>query len=219
MLDLAMEDEDRKCSIAHVEGHVTWLMDFKEAYKNRMESTFVPDPAVFKQFGYCISDKLENVCKACKQMGRGRGERCCPAYDMDKRARKVVIYDMAMNAILQDTSLKSELVFKALVEDRLGFMFEKAHPPWLLNVTGHRLELDMFNADKRLAVEYNGPHHYRKELHATPYRFKKQVERDQLKARLCDEHGVRLITVRASYPEAEMASFMEQYDDAIPSMP
>jgi hypothetical protein len=76
--------------------------------------------------------------------------------------------------------------------------FPKVRPNWLKRAsTGKNLELDGYNPDLKLAFEYNGAQHakfgpmHRGDIHA----FQDQVERDRLKAQLCAQHGVTLISI------------------------
>lgn len=74
--------------------------------------------------------------------------------------------------------------------------FPPAKPKWLLNETGHRLELDGYCEELKLAFEYNGKQHYE----AVPYfggeeRFRATQIRDQRKRNVCKEMGVTLIEI------------------------
>jgi hypothetical protein len=82
---LSMDDDDRGISISRVDGCVTWLLQFKAAFEGRMGSTLDTDPSVLAQFGYRVSEKKENVCKACKQLAKSRGGRCCAQYNYNRR--------------------------------------------------------------------------------------------------------------------------------------
>lgn len=93
---LALDEDDRGCSITCVQGKTTWLMDFKAVFEARMKVTYVADPAVFATAGFRVSDKLVNVCPACKQSSAVGSGRCCPSYDHQKRAKKHLVYDMVM---------------------------------------------------------------------------------------------------------------------------
>lgn len=66
------------------------------------------------------------------------------------------------------------------------------------NESGRKLELDGYSASLKLAIEYNGPHHYgpisKRAEHLDEHR--RQVERDQIKRNLCRESGVTLIEMR-----------------------
>lgn len=79
-----------------------------------------------------------------------------------------------------------------------GEVFFPVRPDFLKNeLTGKNLELDCYNHRLRLAVEYNGIQHYKfpNYFHKSKEEFIQQVRRDDLKRRLCDEHGVYLIVV------------------------
>lgn len=99
---LAMDDEERKCSITRVEGHVTWILDLKEAFQTAMGGAgpklpWTPDQAVFSAFGFILSTKAESVCLACKQIAPDRGgPRCCEDYNAANRRQKFVVYSMRL---------------------------------------------------------------------------------------------------------------------------
>ena len=113
-----------------------------------------------------------------------------------------------------DTTSASEARFKAAIEAASGIRFAKATGgalTWLQNPqTGQPMELDMYAADRRLAIEYDGPHHYvfPNMFHRSQEEFGRQQQRDADKDRLCAERGIKLIRVRASTLEDELASAM-----------
>jgi len=95
---------------------------------------------------------------------------------------------------------KGELECRRVLEKLFNKPFSKARPDFLRNpVTGgsFNLELDCYNPQLRLAVEYSGIQHYK----YTPYfhknreAFLNQRYRDDMKKRLCKEQGVILIEV------------------------
>ena len=95
---------------------------------------------------------------------------------------------------------KGEIECRRVLESLFRARFPSQRPSFLRNpVTGNRfnLELDCYNADLRLAVEYNGVQHYK----YTPYfhrnkdQFMTQRYRDDMKRRLCQENGITLIEV------------------------
>jgi hypothetical protein len=114
-----------------------------------------------------------------------------------------------------DTSSPMELRFKAALEALLGIPFVKARPAWLTNpVTGHPMELDLYNEPLRLAVEYNGAQHYvfPNVFHATEQEHAAQLARDTLKAQLCTAHRVTLISIRSRQAlDTELADFDRQW--------
>ncbi len=78
--------------------------------------------------------------------------------------------------------------------------FLKARPNFLNNpVTGNQfnLELDCYEHNLKLAVEYNGQQHYQynKFFHRNREHFLNQKYRDDMKRRICKEMGITLIEV------------------------
>jgi len=71
-------------------------------------------------------------------------------------------------------------------------------PDFLRNPeSGKALELDCYDEEYKLAVEYNGIQHYKfpSAFHKSEKQFYDQLYRDRLKKKLCDDHGVYLIPV------------------------
>lgn len=92
--------------------------------------------------------------------------------------------------------------------------FIKARPDFLRNeVTGNNfnLELDCFNPDLKLAVEYNGVQHYK----YTPYfhknneQFLNQKYRDFMKRTLCKDAGIQLIEVPYTVKNDKIYNFLK----------
>lgn len=95
---------------------------------------------------------------------------------------------------------------RELLERWFGRPFPKVRPDWLVNPeTGHRLELDCFNEELRLAVEYDGIQHsvFVPHFHASEAAFAAQQERDRVKERVCAERGVALVRVPYTHHTAE----------------
>jgi hypothetical protein len=63
--------------------------------------------------------------------------------------------------------------------------------------TNMPLELDCYNAELRIAAEYNGVQHYEfpNPFHKNKEEFIKQLRRDDYKRKACDQLGIYLITV------------------------
>jgi very-short-patch-repair endonuclease len=99
-----------------------------------------------------------------------------------------------------DTSSLSERTFRDAFELASGIVFEhNIRPVWLKNpVTFHTMELDMFCAKLKLAIEYDGRHHYvyPNQYHKDMDEFRAQQARDVAKDELCLQKGVTLIRVR-----------------------
>jgi hypothetical protein len=79
-----------------------------------------------------------------------------------------------------------------------GYVFNKIRHPKLVNPdTGRCLELDLYNAELQLAVEYNGPQHYywMNFYHKTKDDFEKQKTRDLIKEGYCDILNIIIIEI------------------------
>ena len=98
---------------------------------------------------------------------------------------------------------KGETECKRVLESIFNVKFEKDRPDFLRNPvtsggnTGINLELDCFNKELSLAVEYNGIQHYKfvPYFHKTKETFQNQKYRDYMKRDLCEKNGVTLIEV------------------------
>lgn len=76
--------------------------------------------------------------------------------------------------------------------------FVSIRPDFLKNdVSGQNMELDCYNAELSLAIEYNGRQHYEyiPFFHASKDDYVKQRYRDEFKKLKCKENGVLLITI------------------------
>lgn len=75
--------------------------------------------------------------------------------------------------------------------------------------TNKNLELDMYNSELQLALEYDGCHHrkYTKFFHKSFQDFLDQQERDRFKEQRCQELGIRLIRV----PDTVKYENLEEY--------
>jgi hypothetical protein len=93
---------------------------------------------------------------------------------------------------------KPEFLCRQVLEKIYGVEFPNVRPDWLRNPETNRcLELDCYNENLKLALEYNGIQHYKwcsfaKQTYAD---FRNQVKRDVIKRNICAEKGVHLITV------------------------
>jgi len=64
--------------------------------------------------------------------------------------------------------------------------------------TGARLQYDVLLAEHRVALEFQGPQHFRvTEVYPSEAQLRRQQERDQLKRQLSAEAGIRLVEINA----------------------
>ena len=85
-------------------------------------------------------------------------------------------------------------IIKQIFPDHV--VLREASPTWL-----GRLRLDVYVPELALAFEHQGEQHYRPvDVFGGQEAFKKTVERDDLKQRLCAENSIHLVEVRFDAP-------------------
>jgi hypothetical protein len=88
---------------------------------------------------------------------------------------------------------------RRVLQELFNQPFNRARPNFLRNPINKKfnLELDCYNENYNLAVEYNGAQHYKfiPYFHKNREAFLNQKYRDELKKRLCNENNVMLIEV------------------------
>jgi hypothetical protein len=90
--------------------------------------------------------------------------------------------------------------------------FKTCRPNWLKNPeTGHNLELDCYNEELKIAIEYNGSQHYKfpNSFHSSKEKFIQQVRRDKYKAKMCEKFGVYLISVPYTVPYENIEEYIK----------
>ncbi len=114
----------------------------------------------------------------------------------------------------QGRTSRGELICKQTMERIYNKTFMSVRPPWLINhETGEPLELDVYNDELLIAVEYNGDYHYKKDHHfhrGNPKNFYDLVFRDELKKKLCKELGIHLIIVPYTVPFNDIAAYIRK---------
>lgn len=113
------------------------------------------------------------------------------------------------------TESKGEVECRRVLQYLFKKPFDKARPDFLRNpVTGgsFNLELDCFQDDLRLAVEYNGRQHYDyvPYFHRNKDAFTNQKYRDYMKAQMCKENGINLISIPYTVKVQDIKSTLER---------
>lgn len=106
---------------------------------------------------------------------------------------------------------RGERICCQTMERIYGIPFATVRPAWLINPeTGARLELDCYNDELKIAVEYNGEQHYKwpNFLNQTYEQFINQVRRDSFKMDICDRNNVYLIVVPYNVPHDMIPAFI-----------
>lgn len=116
-----------------------------------------------------------------------------------------------------DKPSKGELECLAAAERIYGVKFHRSvWPKWLKNPeTGRGLELDVYNEDLKIAIEYHGRQHYQyvKRFHKNGIQdLESQKRRDHHKLDLCDNNNVYLITVPYNVPIEQIEDFLRYWD-------
>ena len=105
---------------------------------------------------------------------------------------------------------KHETRCRIILENLFKSPFISIRPDFLkYPKTGKNLELDMYNEDLKLALEYDGVHHrkFTEFFHKTEQDFFNQQDRDQFKEERCRELGIILIRV----PDTVKYDDLEEY--------
>ena len=110
------------------------------------------------------------------------------------------LYDSGRLSEYNPRESKGENECRRVLESIFKVPFRKERPDFLRNpVTGnfHNLELDCYNRNMRLAVEYNGIQHYEYTpyFHKSKDSFYNQKYRDMFKRQKCKEENITLIEV------------------------
>ena len=123
----------------------------------------------------------------------------CKKYTVDDEKRALGKYKCHKNNKLS----KGEQLCKEVIEDVYQLPFYCVRPSFLKNPeTGRNLELDLYNDQLKIAIEYNGIGHYRypNPFHRTKEEFINQIRRDKFKVDMCDVNDVYLISVPYTAP-------------------
>jgi hypothetical protein len=95
---------------------------------------------------------------------------------------------------------KGETECRRVLENIFHRPFNKIRPNFLKNPvlkSQYPFELDCYNSELKLAIEYNGVQHYKfvPHFHKTEQNFHAQQYRDYIKNQLCKEYDICLIVV------------------------
>jgi len=110
---------------------------------------------------------------------------------------------------------KGELECRRVLQKIFNKSFNKSRPNFLNNpVTGgnFNLELDCFDFELGIAVEYNGIQHYKynKFFHKNYEHFLNQKYRDDMKRRICKDNNIILIEVPYTVKLEEIEDFIKK---------
>jgi hypothetical protein len=102
---------------------------------------------------------------------------------------------------------RGETLCRKIAEKIFEKPFVKVRPEFLKNnVTGKNLELDIYNEELKIAIEYDGQQHtkYVPFFHKNYEDFLNQRYRDEIKKMLCKQNGINLISINYDVPDADI---------------
>lgn len=103
---------------------------------------------------------------------------------------------------------KSEAAIIKIAEEIIGCEMPTINPAWL-TMNGRTLELDGYCVEKKVALEFSGPHHTKWfPKNETYERYLNRVETDKAKKKICAEHGVLLIVVDMRLPKHHWRNYI-----------
>lgn len=92
----------------------------------------------------------------------------------------------------------TETKCREILERIFNKPFPSIRPEFLKNpITKKNLEIDMFNSELKLAIEYNGAQHYKYTplFHSNINDFERQKARDDWKQSVCKLYGISFISI------------------------
>ncbi len=137
-------------------------------------------------------------------------------YYYKPKKKKKVTFKGADYVDRSEKDSKGEIACRAALKRIFNRPFDKCRPDFLRNVvTGNKynLEIDCYDADLKIGVEYQGRQHYEfvPYMHNNNYAvFLNQKYRDELKRMKCKENGVLLIEVPHKVKEADIETFLRK---------
>lgn len=91
---------------------------------------------------------------------------------------------------------KKETVCREIIENLTGKKFPKKRPDFLKYKNNKNLELDGFNAELKVAFEYDGEQHFLPSVNwGGQARLKEQKKKDKFKDKQCKKYGIFLIRI------------------------
>jgi hypothetical protein len=114
------------------------------------------------------------------------------------------------------TRAYSEMLCRTAVEKLFGITFRNKRVPGMKSPKGRLLELDIYNAQLRIAFEHHGAQHYRAMPHWNGVEgFERQRLHDQLRRQFCKANGILLIEIRELGIRTSLEEMRQQIRDAL----
>jgi hypothetical protein len=104
-----------------------------------------------------------------------------------------------------------QLISSRTMETIYGVPFNSETPDWLIHPeTNEKLELQAFNSDLKIAIEYKDENHYKfpNSINKNYQEFVEENKKNRFKIDLCDKHGVYLIIVPYNVSDDKIPKFI-----------
>lgn len=133
------------------------------------------------------------------------------------------LYDYIVSFMRPGRRWKMQTICSLIIQSLTCKRFITIRPDWLKNpLTGRNMEIDDYNEELSLGLEYNGIQHYQytPHFHKEKYcaydkkvvsgmrHFELQVFRDEVKKTLCDKHGITLLIVPYTIHADSLVSYI-----------
>lgn len=172
---------------------------------------------------YCSGHKIENPLKRLENLAiLKKGKLLSSAY-VGTDAKYTWECEKGHNWEARGSSIKrggwcpicvsgiNERLVRYFTEQLFSRPFPKIKPDWLVNPNSkRRLELDCYNEELKIAVEYQGVQHYslRSAFKMTAAILEASKDRDAVKRKLCDAHNVTLIEIPYTLKSNDFAQYL-----------
>jgi len=142
--------------------------------------------------------------------------KCSLGHSFSNQFKKIV--DSGQWCPICSKGSKSEELARTTMEQIFDSEFPKIRPSWLKNSRGNQMELDGYSVELQLAFEYQGIQHF-EDNSAFKLNLQQRVEDDELKRKLCREHGVHLFILdyKTNYLDFSKVIFKQAQDFGIAS--
>lgn len=153
-----------------------------------------------------VDDTEEERAESVESVERFYSKKGDSDYDSSETLESTISLSEASFYSLEESGIKRskpEQLCKKILQRMFRRKFIRIKPSWLKNPeTNYPLELDCYNEELSIALEYNGIQHYQwpNFTGQTKEAFEAQKRRDRFKMQRCRELGIRLIVIRYDVP-------------------
>ncbi len=122
--------------------------------------------------------------------------------------KKITSSSDIVKDIIKQPRSKSEAAVISYLKSLTGKEFPTVLPSWLI-WKGNRLELDGYNRELMIAVEFSGPQHTKWNSSSESYtKYFDRIVRDVVKVRTCRKHKIKLMVIDASLPSRHWRTYV-----------